>query len=138
MNNIGKQAALYSRIASKGHGVCEYIKRQQKTLRTFALEQGYEDYKEYSDIGYSGNDFARPSMKDLWGDITAGKINVVVVRDMSRISRNLVQLEQWVKETEGYGVKLITLDGSHRIRFTTDDFLKLMKARKKLNIDCSQ
>lgn len=44
--------------------------------------------QHYTDDGYSGGNFERPGWKQLIADIEAGKIAVVLAKDMSRIGRN--------------------------------------------------
>lgn len=45
-----------------------------------------------SDNGYSGIDFSRPSFTEMMKDIEAGKINCVIVKDLSRLGRNYIEV----------------------------------------------
>ena len=111
---IGKgKAALYCRFASASPddgGVVEY---QQSYLRDFAIQQGFDDFAEYLDNGYSGNNLDRPAFAQMDADIKAGKIEVVIVRSVDRVARNYVLAENWISGLDAHGVRFISADGTH-------------------------
>ena len=55
-------------------------------------------YKEYSDDGFTGTDFYRPGFQKMMEDITRGKINGVIVKDLSRIGRNYIEVGDFIDE----------------------------------------
>ena len=63
------------------------ITNQKRFLKDFCSECGIEIYKIYADDGYSGANFNRPSFKEMIRDIEDGKINLVIVKDLSRFGR---------------------------------------------------
>ena len=73
----GKETESNS-IASQREILKEYIKRYPDM----------EIYDIYADDGYSGTNFDRPDFKRMMDDIYAGKVNCVVVKDLSRFARN--------------------------------------------------
>ena len=64
------------------------IKNQKAMLGKYAQEHGYKNPQFYVDDGYSGVLFDRPAFQEMMQDITQGTINCVIVKDLSRLSRN--------------------------------------------------
>jgi DNA invertase Pin-like site-specific DNA recombinase len=61
----------------------------------------------YDDDGFSGMNLNRPAFRRLLVDIEAGKIDVVVVRDLSRLSRSREDLAMLVDRFEGSSVAFV-------------------------------
>ena len=66
------------------------VKNQRDILNDFHLNHAdeFESYTEYVDDGHTGTDTERESFQRLLGDVMSGKINCVVVKDLSRFARN--------------------------------------------------
>ena len=79
------------------------------TLQSFAHEQGYGNTGVYSDNGYSGINFSRPAFMQMETDLQAGLIDMVFVKDLSRISRNTFDAYDWIVKTQSCGVLVKTL-----------------------------
>ena len=60
-------------------------------LESYAAQHGFTNLVHYTDDGWSGANFERPSWKQLIADIEAGKIATVLTKDMSRIGRDYLQ-----------------------------------------------
>lgn len=68
-------------------------------------------YKEYSDDGFTGTDFYRPGFQKMMEDITKGKINGVIVKDLSRIGRNYIEVGDFIDEVvPKYNLRLIAIN----------------------------
>lgn len=80
----------------------ESISNQRSFILDFLKENNYTLYDEYVDDGFSGTNFNRPGFKRLIQDIEAGKINMVVTKDMSRLGRDYIgfgdYIEKWFPE----------------------------------------
>ena len=65
---------------------------QKRILETFAKQNGFTNLRWYTDDGYSGANFQRPGFQAMLADIEAGKVGTVIVKDMSRLGRNYLQV----------------------------------------------
>lgn len=77
--------------------VCISIKIQKMMLEKYALEHGFTIYDYYIDDGYSGLNFERLAFKRLMQDISDGKINLVLTKDLSRLGRNHIQTSYFIE-----------------------------------------
>ena len=84
------KAALYCRLSKDDmlQGDSESIKTQKAMLTQYAKEHGFLVVEIYVDDGYSGLNFDRPSFNRMLDDIEAGKIDVVITKDLSRLGRD--------------------------------------------------
>ena len=89
-----KITALYERLSRDDElaGDSNSIVTQKKMLEGYAAQQGFTNCVHYTDDGYSGGTFERPSWKQLIKDIEDGKVGCVIAKDMSRIGRNYLQV----------------------------------------------
>jgi len=60
-------------------------------LEAYAAQHGFSNCVHYTDDGYSGGNFDRPSWKKLLADIESGIVGAVIAKDMSRIGRDYLQ-----------------------------------------------
>ena len=88
-----KITALYERLSRDDDliGDSNSISNQKRYLEHHALQRGYTNYAHYTDDGWSGGNFDRPGWKQLIADIEAGKVERVIVKDMSRVGRDYLQ-----------------------------------------------
>lgn len=93
-----KRTALYLRLSRDDEKAGESlsIENQRTILQNFARENGGEIVGEYADDGWSGTDFERPAVKRLFEDAENGKIDTVLVKDLSRFGRNYIQVGQYI------------------------------------------
>ena len=90
-----KITALYERLSRDDElsGESNSITNQKKMLEDYAKSIGLGDnIAHYTDDGWSGTNFDRPDWKRLINDIEEGRIGCVIVKDMSRIGRNYLQV----------------------------------------------
>ena len=109
------QAALYMRLSKDdGAGESASISTQRSMLKAYAREHGYAVYREYADDGFSGTTYDRPAFQDLLTDIEAGRVNLVITRDLSRLGRDYILTGQY---TEIYfpskGVRYIAVNDGY-------------------------
>ena len=64
----------------------------------------------YIDDGYSGTIFDRPAYKRMFNDLVSGKVNTVIVKDLSRFGRNHIQSDDYLENIlPGYNVRFISI-----------------------------
>ena len=61
-------------------------------MEAYAKQNGFTNLRWYTDDGYSGANFQRPGFQAMLADIEAGKVGTVIVKDMSRLGRNYLQV----------------------------------------------
>ncbi len=86
--------ALYCRL-SRDDGTdndSNSIINQKKLLQKYAKEHRFSNTRNYVDDGYTGTNFNRPGFQKLLEDIDMGYVSVVIVKDMSRIGRDYLQV----------------------------------------------
>jgi DNA invertase Pin-like site-specific DNA recombinase len=87
--------ALYMRLSrdDENYGDSVSIETQRLVLKTYARDQGFFIVDEYVDDGWSGTNFERPGFQRMLQDIEAGKVNCVLVKDLSRFGREHVSMD---------------------------------------------
>ena len=88
-------AALYIRLSREdGDGnVSDSVVNQQALLTAFAEnDPDIISFRTFCDDGYTGTDFDRPAFRDMMRGIDSGKINCIIVKDLSRLGRNYIEL----------------------------------------------
>ncbi len=91
--------ALYMRLSrdDENYGDSVSIETQRLVLNTYAREQGFFIVDEYVDDGWSGTNFERPGFQRMLQDIEAGKVNCVLVKDLSRFGREHVMMDYYLE-----------------------------------------
>ena len=86
--------ALYERLSRDDElaGDSNSIVNQKKMLEDYAKSNGYTDLVHFTDDGYSGGNFDRPGWKKMLRQIEDGSIGAVIVKDMSRVGRDYLQV----------------------------------------------
>ncbi len=86
------------------------IENQRRVLTNHIREQGWTLYDEYVDDGISGTTFERPGIQRLLEDAKAGKINLILCKDLSRFGRNYIMVGQYTDYIfPMYGIRFIAL-----------------------------
>lgn len=88
-----KITALYERLSRDDavDGDSNSIINQKRMLEDYAAQKGFTNCVHYTDDGFSGGTFERPSWKRMLEDIEDGKVGIVLAKDMSRIGRDYLQ-----------------------------------------------
>lgn len=94
------KTGLYLRLSKEDGGrENSYTVENQKALliRYVASREDMELVEIYIDNGYSGTNFERPAFRKMMEDIKAGKINCVVVKDLSRLGRSYLESGSYIE-----------------------------------------
>ena len=91
--------ALYPRLSHEDElqGESNSISNQKRILENYAKQNGFSNLRWYTDDGYSGANFQRPGFQAMLADIEAGKVGTVIVKDMSRLGRNYLQVGMYTE-----------------------------------------
>ena len=107
------------------------IVNQKKMLEDYAKQNGYTNIEHFTDDGYSGGSFDRPDWKRMVAGIEDGSIGTVIVKDMSRIGRDYLQVgfytEVMFKEKEVHFIAIANgVDNQKRESSEFAPFLNIM------------
>ena len=105
--------ALYCRLSRDdgGDGDSNSIANQKKLLSKFAKDRGLGNTKHYVDDGYTGTNFNRPGFQQMIEDIEAGYVSVVIVKDMSRLGRDYLQVGYYTETFfPDHNIRLISVN----------------------------
>ena len=94
-----KITALYERLSrdDEQSGESNSIQNQKKYLEEYARQHGLRNIRHYYDDGYSGTNFNRPGFAALLEEIEAGRVETLVVKDLSRFGRNYLQVAYYTE-----------------------------------------
>lgn len=128
-----KITALYERLSRDDEmvGDSNSIVNQKKMLEDYAKQNGYTNIEHFTDDGYSGGSFDRPDWKRMIAGIENGSIGTVIVKDMSRIGRDYLQVgfytEVMSKEKEVHFIAIANgVDNQKRESSEFAPFLNIM------------
>lgn len=105
MTGVPYCAALYLRLSrddavdeNGGKRESDSIRNQREFLTDFVEQQkDIRIFDFYTDDGYSGINFERPGFIRMTRDIRSGKVNCVIVKDLSRFGRDYIETGRWIQ-----------------------------------------
>ena len=92
------------------------IENQRKLLKDYLQSSGelQGTVKEYIDDGYSGTNFNRPAFIQMVEDAKSGKINVILVKDLSRLGRDYIGVGDYLEQIFPLiGVRVIAVNSHY-------------------------
>ncbi len=92
--NENRITALYCRLSQDDgrEGESNSIVNQKALLNEYARKNRFKNLQFFVDDGYSGTTFDRPAFREMEKMIENGEIGTVIVKDMSRLGRNYLQV----------------------------------------------
>ena len=105
------RVAAYIRISKKEKEV-NSISNQKDLIDYYIKDkEDMKIYNYYVDNGYSGTNFDRPELKRMLKDISNKKVDIVIVKDLSRLGRNYIEVGELLDSILPlYDVKLISIN----------------------------
>jgi site-specific DNA recombinase len=100
------RAALYARYSSDRQRDAS-IDDQFRNCISFAEREGWTVEARYQDEAISGSRADRPGYRMLVGDAEAHKFDVLIVDDLSRLSRDEVEMKQLIRRLRFRNIRLI-------------------------------
>ena len=110
-----KITALYERLSrdDESLGDSNSIINQKRYLESYAADRSYGNIVHYTDDGWSGGNFDRPAWKRLIADIEAGKVEHLLVKDLSRVGRDYLQTGFYTEVVfKRYGIHFVAIGNS--------------------------
>lgn len=108
------QAALYIRLSKEDGDKLESNSISNQRDFIYAFLKNKEDIKvctEKVDNGYSGVDFNRPALLELLEEVKQGKIDCIIVKDLSRFGRNYIETGRYIQQIFPFmGVRFIAIN----------------------------
>ena len=119
------KAALYCRLSvdDGNYGGSVSIETQKILLEQYCKDHKITNYNFYCDDGCSGTNFDRPSFQKMLSDIDEGKIDLVIVKDLSRFGRNYVETGMYVQRFTERNIRFIAADDNYDSLTNGDDLL---------------
>lgn len=112
--------ALYCRLSNDDdlQGESNSITNQKAMLQKYAEDNGFRNIQFYIDDGYSGTNFTRPDFIRMIDDVKAGKVGVIITKDLSRFGRDYLMTGQYIEIIlPDYDVRYIAInDGVDTLR----------------------
>lgn len=109
------RCAIYTR-KSTDHGLEQEfnsLDAQREACEAYIKSQAFQGWKtlpqQYNDPAFSGGNLDRPALKRLLADIEAGKIDVVVVYKIDRLTRSLVDFAKLVDAFDAKSVSFVAI-----------------------------
>lgn len=119
------RAGIYLRLSKEDIQENNSIEAQRTITTDYAIKNGFNVVAEYEDNGYSGMLDSRPSLDRMIVDIIRNKINMVIVKDISRLTRD--------KNKTGYYTEIFFPDNDVRFISVTE----LIDSGERYEIDDS-
>ena len=115
MSRASLTCAIYTRKSSEEGLEQDFnsIQAQREACEAFIQSQKTEGWKccpdHYDDGGYSGGNMERPALKKLLSDIAVGKIQIVVVYKVDRLTRSLTDFARIVEQFDQQGISFVSV-----------------------------
>lgn len=110
-------ACIYARLSRDDGDKLESdsIINQKALIRDFLSKHPeIHAVSEKTDDGYSGVNFDRPAFQEMMDEIRSGKINCVVVKDLSRFGRNYIEAGNYIERVFPFlGVRFIAINDNY-------------------------
>jgi|ERR1700687_1061810 len=109
------RCAIYTRKSSEEGLEQSFnsLDAQREACEAFILSQREEGWRalpaHYDDGGYSGGTMERPALQHLLEDVKAGKVNVIVVYKVDRLTRSLADFAKIVEALDAHGVSFVSV-----------------------------
>ena len=105
----GKITALYERLSHDDEraGESVSIENQKRILEDYARINGFTNIRHFTDDGVRGTTFKRPGLDLMLDEIRAGNVSTVIIKDQSRIGRDVVEVGLLKRTFDEYNVRFI-------------------------------
>jgi DNA invertase Pin-like site-specific DNA recombinase len=115
MGETKYKAGIYLRLSKDDEraGESVSIENQRMLLTKYAEDRGIDIKNEYADDGWSGTNMNRPAFRRMMRDAEDHVINMIIVKDLSRVGRNYIEVGRLTEETlPRLGCRFVALNDS--------------------------
>lgn len=113
-NKKNWKAGIYCRLSSDDgdNSESDSIKNQRELITYYLKkEENLKIVDYYADDGFSGTSFNRPDFKRMFNDVVNGKINTIIVKDLSRFGRNYIEVGNYIEQIFPlYNIRFIAIN----------------------------
>lgn len=104
-----QKVAAYCRVSTEKNAQMESLEVQsQSYLCEILSHNGWEFAGIYADAGSSGTETSRrPQFRQLFLDAQKGKIDIILVKSISRFARNIIDCQNYARQFKSLGVEVI-------------------------------
>lgn len=130
MLSLDRITALYCRLSQEDEkqGDSDSIINQKAILTRYAEDNGFKNIRIFVDDGYSGVSFNRPGFQELLSLIEAGKVGVLITKDLSRLGRNYIEVGNYTEFVfPRYEVRYIAINDNYDSLFKDSNELAPFK-----------
>lgn len=104
----------YCRLSKDdGNAESSSISNQKKIIQEFANNNGFKIDKFLCDDGYSGYSFSRPAFDELNNLLNNNKVDIIIVKDLSRIGRHNAKVQLFLENIQEAGKRVISISESY-------------------------
>ena len=110
---MNKITALYCRLSQDDMlaGESNSITNQKEILLKYAQDNHFPNTQFYVDDGWSGTNFNRPDFQRMITDMEAGKIGIIITKDLSRLGREYLKTGEYIEMIfPDYDVRYIAIN----------------------------
>ena len=136
--------AVYLRLSKEDGDISENISKrvsnsisnQIRVIQDFLNKVPHVSiYDYYTDDGFSGVNFERPEFLRMKHDILDGKVNMVIVKDLSRFGREYIEVGRYIQKIfPSLGVRFVSvLDHFDSLTATSNDYHLLLPVKNFVN-----
>ena len=117
-NNTNKTCAIYVRYSGEDdledNKGTKSLRNQKVFLTDYADTHNFDIYKIYEDYFKTGTNMDRPGIQELLTDMKAGLFNIILVKDLSRFSRNYIEAGYYFEEVfPKYNIRFISISENY-------------------------
>ena len=108
-------AGIYARLSQERkedyRNKSNSLEMQEELCVKEADEKDIKVFRIYKDYEYSGTNFKRPGFIEMMEDIRIGRINCIIVKDMSRFGREYLEISNYIEKVFPFlGVRFISIN----------------------------
>jgi DNA invertase Pin-like site-specific DNA recombinase len=98
-------------------------------LEDYAEKNGFSNVRHFSDDGYSGTNWNRPSWNELIGEVEADNVSAIIVKDSSRLGRDYLRVGLYRELFRDKGIRFIAVNDNYDSFVGEDDFTVFVKKK---------